>query len=375
MLHIETTAHTVHRDPECTDCWSKERANEWFEKTGWLIGCNYIPGNAINQLEMWQEETFSPFLIEKELSWAASIGFNSVRVFLHHLLWEQDPEGFLNRIDRFLAIAAKHGIKTMLVLFDAVWDPFPKLGKQGEPKLKVHNSGWVQSPGFEILNDPKRYDDLRGYVQGVVGRFKNDLRVLIWDLFNEPDNMNLGSYKDDNYIKHKAELSLQLLRKAVKWIRAVSPIQPITSAPWQWNDTSMLSKIDHFMFSHMDIISFHCYDNKIGLEKKIIELKQFDKPMLCTEYLARHLGSTFEEILPVLKKHMVGAYNWGLVAGKSQTNYAWDSWGTTSDCDPEIWFHDILHPDGTPYSQAEVEFIRVMTKMETGQPAKQLEIA
>src|SRR3954447_791822 len=165
MLFDNAAAPMLQHNPEWSTRWSKKRATEWFEKNGWMVGCNYIPSNAINQLEMWQEESFSPFLIDKELSWAASLGFNSIRVFLHDLLWQQDAEGFLKRVDRFLAIAAKHGIKTMLVLFDAVWDPFPKSGKQRRSRLNVHNSGWVQSPGFKILNDPSKYDSLQDYVQ------------------------------------------------------------------------------------------------------------------------------------------------------------------------------------------------------------------
>ncbi|MBD0279803.1 MAG: cellulase family glycosylhydrolase, partial [Flavisolibacter sp.] len=179
--------------------WSQQRANEWYEKNGWIVGCNYIPATAINQLEMFQAETFDPFNIDKELSWAADLGFNTIRVFLHHLVWQQDPQAYLRRIDYFLSIAYKHGIKTMPVLFDSVWDPFPKEGKQPEPKLNVHNSGWVQCPGFDVLNDPTRYDDLYDYVHGIVSHFKEDERVLLWDLFNEPDNMNLASYKDDSY--------------------------------------------------------------------------------------------------------------------------------------------------------------------------------
>ncbi len=37
--------------------WSVEKANEWYAKQPWLVGCNFIPSTAVNQLEMWQEET------------------------------------------------------------------------------------------------------------------------------------------------------------------------------------------------------------------------------------------------------------------------------------------------------------------------------
>jgi hypothetical protein len=363
MLTKYIPAATQH-DPELLYRWSSEKANAWYNKHGWTVGCNYIPHNAINQLEMWQAETFDPFTIEKELNWAKGLGFNTVRVFLHHLVWEHDSEGFLQRIDRFLEIAHNCGIKTMLVLFDAVWDPFPKIGKQPEPRHNVHNSGWVQSPGYDVLNDTSRYNDLQSYVHGIVSHFKDDERVLMWDLFNEPDNMNDSSYKDDNYAAHKAELSMSLLKKTINWVRSIDPIQPITMAPWQydWSDTSKLTALDNYMFTHSDIISFHCYEDKKGVEKRILDLKRYGRPMMCTEYMARPFKSTFKDILPILKKHNVGAYNWGFVAGKSQTHCPWDSWNTKYENEPELWFHDVFRPDGQPYDEKEVQYIVKFTR-------------
>lgn len=339
--------------------WPLSKINDWYKNIGWPVGCNYLPHNAINQLEMWQVDTFSPQVIDRELSWAGKLGFNTVRVFLHHLLWEQDKKGFLQRMEQFLSIADKYGIKTMFVLFDGVWDPFPRLGKQPDPRPLVHNSGWVQCPGYDVLNDISRYDGLYDYVHGIVNHFKTDTRVLVWDVFNEPDNLNIGSYKDDNYGRHKAELSMALLIKSIKWIRAVNPIQPLTMAPWQsdWSDPAALSPIDDLMFTQADIISFHCYEDKAGMEKRILDLKRYQRPILCTEYMARQQQSTFEEILPVLKKHNVGGYNWGFVAGKSQTHCAWDSWHTPYEKEPECWFHDILKPDGQPFCEKETAFL------------------
>ncbi len=361
----------VAPDSLLTQKWPARKAEAWQKKHGWLAGCNYIPHTAINQIEMWQAETFDPFTIDKELSWAAMLGFNTVRVFLHHLVWEHEAAGFRYRIDQFLTIANKHGIKTMLVLFDAVWDPFPKLGKQPEPRYNVHNSGWVQSPGFDVLNDAGRYDGLRAYVQGVVSAFKNDARVLIWDLFNEPDNMNTASYKDDNYAAHKAELAMKLLQKTIGWVREINPLQPITMAPWQfdWSHHDKLTPLDNFMFTHSDVISFHCYENAAGIEKRILELKRYGRPMLCTEFMARPI-STFGEVLPVLKKHGVGAYNWGFVAGKSQTHCPWDSWQKPYEQEPTIWFHDIFRSTGEPFDAAEVSFLQNITKKEKKAPAR-----
>jgi hypothetical protein len=364
MLATKVTVPFLEHDPELAHRWSEAKAAEWMERNGWLVGCNYVPGNAINQLEMWQEETFDPARIDKELGWAAGIGFNTVRVFLHHLLWQQNPEGFLSRIDQFLSIAHKHGIKSMLVLFDAVWNPFPKLGPQPQPKHNVHNSGWVQSPGYDVLNDPSQYDSLHSYVHGIVSHFAKDERVLIWDLFNEPDNMNLASYKDDDYAQHKAELSMALLKKTINWVRLINPLQPITMAPWKedWSCDTKLSALDNYMFTHSDIISFHWYENRKSTEERILHLKRFGRPLLCTEYMARPFGNTFQEILPLFKEHNVGAYNWGLVAGKTQTHCPWDSWQNKYDNEPELWFHDIFRENGEPYKAEEVAFLKDITK-------------
>ncbi|MDB5231527.1 MAG: glycoside hydrolase family 5 protein [Chitinophagaceae bacterium] len=343
--------------------WSAERSQAWLDKNGWLVGCNFVPSNAANQLEMWQADTFSLELIDKELGWAAALGFNTVRVFLHNLVWEQDPSGYLKRIDEFLTVADNHGIRTMFVLFDAVWDPFPKAGIQRSPSQGIHNSAWVQSPGFDILNDVNLHDSMRPYVDSIVGHFKNDERVIIWDIFNEPDNVNAASYNDRHYSQPKADLTLNLMSKAFGWVREINPIQPLTSAPWQtvdWSNPAKLSKIDAFMFNESDVLSFHCYEGKVEMEKRLTALAKYNKPMFCTEYMARSMNSTFEEILPLLKKYSCGAYNWGFVEGKSQTHLPWDSWATAYSAEPELWFHDIYRSNGEAYITAEVEFLKQM---------------
>ncbi len=360
MLSLPTLTSIPEHNDQIVNRWSYHKAWEWYKNNEWIVGCNYIPCSAINQLEMWQSETFDLVCIEKELSWAHGLGFNTIRVFLHHLLWEQDCFGFINRIDKFLSVAAKYNIKTMFVLFDAVWDPYPKAGKQPDPKINVHNSGWVQCPGADVLKNTDCYDTLRSYVEGVVGSFKNDNRVLLWDLFNEPDNINIGSYKDDIYGVQKAELAMLLLKKTISWVRALKPQQPLTAAPWKddWSDAAKMSPLDNYMFSNSDVITFHCYESKNDMEKRIQSLEQFNRPLLCTEYMARHLGCTFQDILPLFKNYNVGAFNWGLVAGKTQTHCPWDSWVTNYEIEPEVWFHDIFRCTGEPYDSSEVEFIK-----------------
>jgi hypothetical protein len=345
------------------EVWSKEQAHAWYGKQGFLIGPNFSPSTAINQLEMWQAETFDTATINRELGWAEAIGMNTARVYLHDLLWQQDSLGFLKRMDTFLSIAQRHNIKPMLVIFDSVWDPHPKLGKQREPRPHVHNSGWVQSPGYDGLQDSTQYPRLERYVKGVVGRFGKDQRVLAWDIWNEPYNLNEGAVYGKRELPNKLAYVLPLLKKSFVWARSVNPVQPLTAAVWagDWSTHEGLSPIQKVMIEESDIITFHNYDNPQELEKRIVWLQRYGKPMICTEYMARPNGSTFQSSLPLARKYNVGMINWGFVAGKTQTIYPWDSWEKQYTTEPTVWFHDIFRKDGTPYRQEEVDLIKSMT--------------
>jgi hypothetical protein len=342
--------------------WPAERVALWAKDHTWLVGCNFAPSTAINQLEMWQAGTFDLSTIDRELGWAQTLGFNSVRVFLHHLPWERDSEAFLRRIDQFLAVADQHKIGVVFVLFDGVWDPFPHSGKQHAPRPGLHNSGWVQSPGLVILRNPDRHDELKDYVTGVISRFRADSRIHAWDLFNEPDNPNRSSYGRLEPT-NKAELALALLKKEFAWARTVDPQQPLTAGVWAGDltDPNRLSPINRFMLENSDVVSFHNYKPLPEMKRDVETLKKYGRPLLCTEYMARPAGSRFDPILAYLKSEHVGAYNWGFVAGKTQTIYPWDSWKKPYAEEPSLWFHDIFHPDGTPYDSHEVEYIRSVT--------------
>jgi hypothetical protein len=347
--------------------WTEAAAADWYAKQGWLVGSNYIPADAINELEMWQEDTFDAKRIDLELGWAEAIGLNTMRVFLHDLPWQQDAVGFTKRIDIFLQIAAKHHIKPLFVLFDSCWDPEPHLGKQHAPRPGVHNSGWVQSPGARALQDPAQYPRLEAYVKGVVGAFAKDERVLGWDIWNEPDNGNGGSYTEREP-KNKNELVIALLPRAFAWARAAHPTQPLTSGVWKgdWSIAERLGPAEKIQMEMSDVISFHSYDKPEVFEKKVLSLRQYHRPILCTEYMARGNGSTFQGTLPIAKKYDVAAINWGLVAGKTQTYLPWDSWQHPyTDREPAVWFHEIFRTDGTPYSAEETAFIKEMTGRRT----------
>jgi hypothetical protein len=283
-------------------------------------------------------------------------------VFLHDLLWKQDPSGFRKRIDQFLGVAKKHHIRPIFVLLDSCWDPFPELFHQRPPQPGIHNSRWVQSPGSKALADPKQELRILEYVQNVVLAFADDDRILAWDVWNEPDNDNHSSYGRVE-APDKEKLVQALLPKIFQYARSGRPTQPVTSGLWRgdWSSPEKLTAIERIQVDQSDIITFHNYGKPEEFEKRVQWLQQYKRPILCTEYMARPAGSTFEGILPIAKKYKVGAINWGLVAGKTQTWLPWDSWQhpyTDPAKQPEVWFHDIFRFNGVPYSQPEVDFIR-----------------
>ena len=343
--------------------WTEAQANAWYAKQPCPVGADFLPSTAINELEMFQSDTFDPVTIDRELGWAEAIGMNTMRVFLHNLLWEQDPKGFTQRLDKFLAICARHHIRPVFVLFDSCWDPHPKLGRQHPPVPGVHNSGWVQAPGTEVLNDPSQYPKLEAYTRGVISAFANDHRILAWDLWNEPDNGNDSSYAKGDP-KNKNEIIRGLLPQVFAWARSAHPTQPLTSGVWQgdWSSLDTMTPVGRIQIEQSDIISFHNYGWPEDFEAHVKLLQQYHRPLICTEYMARNIGSTFDAILPLARQYHVGAINWGLVAGKSQTWIPWDSWQHPYIHDqPMLWQHDIFHPDGTPYRPREIEIIRNMT--------------
>ncbi|MGN7778704.1 cellulase family glycosylhydrolase [Mycolicibacterium sp. 22603] len=335
--------------------WSPERAHAWYRQQGWLVGANYIPATATNQIEMWQAGTYDPRRISGELQLARAIGFNTVRVFLHDQLWAQDRAGFLRRVSQFVDIAAGQGLKPLFVLFDSCWDPHPRLGPQPVPRPGVHNSRWVQGPGADLIDNPRYRPVLRDYVTGVIGAFGADNRVLGWDLWNEPDSP-ANQYKAVER-GDKLKVVGELLPQVFDWARTVNPSQPLTSGVWRgsWRKPSgiVATQLDN-----SDIISFHSYAAPSTFEDKIDELEPLGRPILCTEYLAREDGCTVEGILPVAKRRGVGAYNWGLVAGRTQTYYPWDSWEKPYDKVPEKWMHDLVHPDGRAFRTSEIQTIQ-----------------
>jgi hypothetical protein len=324
--------------------WSIEKAQAWGKEQPWLRGSNFNPSTAINQLETWQAESFDPATIDRELGWAESIGFNCMRVYLHHLAWEVDKEGFKKRLDEYLTIANKHGIKTIFVFFDDCWNATYQAGKQPDPKIGIHNSGWVRDPGDLLYSNPEIMTVLEAYVKDVLTAFRDDNRIVIWDMYNEPGNSDYGNK------------SLPLLKKAFEWGREVNPSQPLSCGIWK----NSLKDLNAFQAANSDIITYHNYSDAANHQVMIDSLKRYNRPLVCTEYMARKNNSLFSTIMPILKEQNIGAINWGLVSGKTNTIYAWGT-PMPDGAEPALWFHDIFRKDGTPYLKEETDFIKQIT--------------
>lgn len=341
--------------------WTNAAANAWYAARPLPNGTNFVPSTAVNALEMWQAATFDPATIDRELGWAAGLGMNAVRVFLHDLLWHDDAAGLITRLDAFLAIADRHGIATMPVLFESCWHPNPVSGPQPPPRPGVHNSRWVQSPGMAALADPAALPRLEAYTRGIVAAFARDPRIMAWDIWNEPDNGPEVARRDIATLKAKSALVLPLLDAAFGWARAAAPVQPLTSGIWSgdWSARDRLTPIQTCQIDNSDFVSFHNYDAANEFARRVAWLQAFDRPIMCTEFMARPRDSTFAAILPVARAARVGVFAWGLVSGRTQTHLPWDSWEQPYlEAAPEPWFHDVLEPDGTPHDAAEVAVLR-----------------
>lgn len=330
---------------QCKDKrWSIEKVNTWYAAQPWPSGCNFQPSSAINQIEMWQNESFDAATIDKELGWAEELGFTTMRVFLSSVVWKAEPEVFKKNIDKFLTISAKHNIRPMLVFFDDCWKPESAIGKQDAPKPGVHNSGWVQDPSVSLRADTaKLFPFLEKYVKDIMTTFKNDKRILMWDLYNEPGNNGHG-------IK-----SLPLVKNVFKWARDVNPVQPLSVGVWYFG----CNELNVLQIANSDVITYHNYASIKEHELTINLLKTHNRPIICTEYMARRNDSKFQNIMPLLKNNNVGAINWGFVAGKTNTIFAWDE-PKPNEKEPVLWFHDIYRQDKTAFDQAEIDIIKKM---------------
>ena len=329
--------------------WTPQQAWAWYNQQPWPCGFNYIPANAINYTAMWDKTSFSPAVIDRELALASQTGFNCARVVLQYAVWADDPGYFKKTFAQFLAIADKHHIKVMPCLFDdCVFNDQhdPKIGVQPEPVLGWYAWAWSPSPGHTMVADTTSYPKLEKYIKDVMTTFKQDKRLFVWDLYNEPTNGGLGAK------------SLPLVRHVFRWARAVNPVQPVTIG--YWSDNAALRQL---IEANADITTFHNYDPADKMRETITRLQAQHRPMLCTEWLNRPRGSVVAEVLPVLYEYKVGAISWGLVNGKTQTQLPWGH--RPGDPEPLIWQHDLYRNNLTVYNPAELGMFKELIKKST----------
>lgn len=330
--------------------WSAQKAVFWQSRHGYKAGFNFVPSTAVNELEMFQAATYDPITIDRELSWAQAVGFNTIRVFLHNILWEEGSDDFIKRLDDFLTITDKYKIQVTFVLLDSCWNGYPKAGTQPEPIPGVHNSQWVQCPGYDLVHNTTDFEGrVKPYVQGVVSAFRDDNRVLAWDVWNEPNN---SGYSDD--------LIAPLIKMTFDWVREADPNQPLTTPVWQDTDGATYTTFQLLQLDLSDVLSFHNYDTPEHMVGSINRLREYDaiRPIVCTEYMARTAGSHFEPHLQIMKDANVYAYNWGFVSGRTQTIYPWTTSTVPATEEPAIWFHDVYRANGTAFNASEIAYIQ-----------------
>ena len=353
--------------------WPEAQANDWWRAKPWPVGCNFLPSTAVNFLEMWRAETFDRPTIARELGWAADIGLNTVRTNLHFLIWKHDRDGLLERFDWFLKIAAERGLSVMPVLFDdcGFGGQEPAWGPQPDPIAGVHNSRAVASPGRDAVMTRAQWPVFRAYLQDVIKAHRDDPRILAWDLYNEPGNrmifMGNGGYRE--YDPSLSVHSKVLMAECFEWARAVAPSQPLTVAAWRTpklghDAPAFDDPIDRQAIALSDIVSFHAYCDLAHAQRYLQQLETHGRPILITEWMARTIGSRIIDQLPLYHDHRVGAYSWGLVKGRTQTDQPWpaDLEALHGHVEaPGLWFHDLLWPDGRAYDLAELDVLAELT--------------
>lgn len=363
--------NTLSADPEFSEridllrCrrWSEETACVWYEERPWLCGFNFLPSTAVNFIEMWQAASFDAETIERELGWARKIGFNTLRTNLPFDVWRADRDGLMQRVDRFLAIAEANGISTMLCLMDdcGFSGNGPALGAQPDPIPGVHNSRAVASPGRRVVMTPSAWGEVEAYVRDTVSRFAADPRILAWDVYNEPGNLMIFAPDGEHsFASELGAFSHRLLVEAFSWCREIAPTQPLTVAAWRVPsygaepETFYDNDIDRTALALSDVVSFHAYTSAGRVAGIIDQLRGIGRPILCTEWMARHADSRIKDQLSLFRSQHVGAWQWGLVNGRTQTHIPWPAMMATHMEEESAWFHDLLRADGTPYSPDEV---------------------
>lgn len=325
-----TTSIAFQSTPLDSKRWTRERIWNWYQNQAWPCGFNYVPAHSISYTEMWMPYNFDARKIDRELARAKTDGFNCARVVLSFVVWEHDPQAFKNRLAQFLEVCAKNGISVMPALFDDCvfgHTEDPIYGQQPVVVPGWYANGWTPSPGHKIVRDNKQWPRLEKYVRDIIGTFKNDKRVWIWDLYNEPTNSGMG------------DVTVPLVKNVFDWARDIDPVQPLTC------DVFGTPKMQRLALDRSDILTFHNYDAGPDLQANIDQLQLASRPIICTEWLNRPRQSTPAISLPIFARENVGAMHWGYINGRTQTNFPWGAKPGIES--PKLWQHDLYRSEFT----------------------------
>lgn len=350
--------------------WTCEQANAWYQKIGWLRGCNFIGSDCANRLDMWQKYDCEAKLAtaERELALCQKIGFNTVRLWANFDVYYAEPDSYMEIFERYIALCAKYGQKVMVVLTHDEDLPrgeefVPK--QMGEQKyaLGVHQGRFPTPPEMKAkktkhyMEYPQLREKFLEMVKRTVSKYARDERIICWNIYNEP-----GIGIQDRCV--------EILKALFEAVRAEDPIQPLCADLWgSIKDGVIPSKGEKLALELSDIISFHSYQSYEKLVAEIRFLQRFNRPLFLTEWLHRINHNNVQEIYPLLYLANVSNYCWGFVVGKTQTHEPWTSlweqWdqGVGARYDFTKWQHDLFRPNLRPYDPNEIVLIEKFNQL------------
>ena len=349
--------------------WTKEEAWKWYEAYPWIRGCNYMSADSANRVDQWQSLGFEERMktTEEEFRLARETGFNSIRVLIEYVVWKEEHDGFLERFDRYLDLAAKYGLSVMVVLANDGMPAkgpdykLPYIGEQtydwgyhGGRKHSPHAVQTEPAPHF-YLDDPVTREDYFRMVSEIVRLHRTDERIIVWDVYNEAGHSN------------RKEISIPNVKRMFELVRAEDPVQPLTACVCPRRDEAReLPEIEKICLENSDVISYHFYHNFQRHAEILKHLKAYGRPLFCTEWLCRCFHNNVADLFPLFYMEGIACYNWGFVAGKYQTYEPWELvWtnvenGTYDDVHVDFtkWFHDLYRPNHRPYDPEEIGIIQ-----------------
>ena len=354
--------------------WSAEKANRWYGKLPWLRGCNFIGSDCANRFDMWQSYRAREKLrtAERELALCRELGFNTVRLWIIFEAWLNEPEFFMEMLERYLTICAENGLSVMLCLANEEDLPQGEFGEfecrrvgEQDYALGYHQGRFPEPPEtaarlkWHYAQSPELAPAFWQMIREIVTRYAEDERILCWNVYNEPGNA-LG------------EACVPILERMFQEVRSCDPIQPLTADVWRGmgDDDWPEHREEAVALQNSDIISFHNYEPFPAFCRAVDRFRTLGRPLFCTEWLHRICRNEVRDTYPLMYLANIANYCWGFVVGKTQTNEPWEMiWEQYED--PHIhtdydftkWQHDLFRPNLRPYDPRETELIRSYNRL------------